>query len=75
MLWPWGLRAQCVTFKLGQKPAIQDNQVPTLRKWRKSLFQDSAVQDTLIPIEQYWQCIKTILRGEIYPCSKLDEYV
>lgn len=62
MLWPWAERAQLVPIKLGQKLPIQDNQIPLLRKWRKTMMENPICSELYIPVEKFWEVVQYKLK-------------
>lgn len=63
MMWPWAERAACVGIVLGQKLPIQDNQLPLLRQWRKSMLDDPVCSELYIPAEKFWKIVEYKLKG------------
>lgn len=71
MLWPWAERAACVGIVLGHKLPIQDNQLPLLRKWRKSMLDDPVSSELHIPAEKFWKIAESKLKGKEPPYDEL----
>lgn len=67
MLWPWAERGACVGLALRQKLPIQDNQIPLLRKWRKSMLEDPVCAELHIPAEKFWKIAEYKLKGQEPP--------
>lgn len=63
MLWPWAERAACIGIKLGTKLPVQDDQIPLLRKWRKTMRDDPIVAEIYTPPEVFWKVMESGLKG------------
>lgn len=71
MLWPWAERAPCIGFKLGQKLPIKDDQIPVLRRWRKTMHQDAICSELYNPPEKFWMIVEAKLKAEDPPYDSL----
>lgn len=71
MLWPWTELAGCVSITLGQKLPIQDNQLPLLRKWRKTMLDDPVCSELHIPIEKFAKIVECKKKGIEPPYDEL----
>lgn len=63
MLWPWAERAACIGIKLGTKLPVQDDQIPLLRKWRKTMRDNPIVAEIYTPPEVFWKVMEFRLKG------------
>lgn len=67
MLWPWAERSPVIGFKLRQKLPFEDNHIPLLRKWRKSMMEDPACSELHIPAEKFWSIAQYKFKNEEPP--------
>ncbi|XP_060520275.1 pyrimidodiazepine synthase-like [Cylas formicarius] len=57
MVWPWAERAGSFVIKFGQKPALSDDQIPLLRKWRKAMREDPVSSELYHGPERFWKVV------------------
>nr|AVT42187.1 glutathione S-transferase o1 [Lissorhoptrus oryzophilus] len=55
MLWPFAEITTVIPLKLGQKLPLQDNQLPNLRKWVKTISKEPLIRELSIPPEVFWK--------------------
>nr|UUV68067.1 glutathione S-transferase [Dendroctonus rhizophagus] len=62
-LWPWGERAGAMAIKLAAKLSLEDEQIPLLRKWRKSMLNDSVAAQLYHGPEIFWRVVQIKLKN------------
>ncbi|CAG9761796.1 unnamed protein product [Ceutorhynchus assimilis] len=63
MLWPWGERASTIAIKYKEKLPLQDTQIPTLRKWRKTMLEDPVAAELYLGPEMFWKVAECKLKN------------
>nr|UUB32727.1 glutathione S-transferase GSTo2 [Dendroctonus valens] len=62
-LWPWGERAGAMAIKLAAKLYLEDEQIPLLRKWRKTMIHDSVAAQLFHGPEIFWRVVQITLKN------------
>uniref|UniRef100_V5GSN4 Glutathione S-transferase omega-1 n=1 Tax=Anoplophora glabripennis TaxID=217634 RepID=V5GSN4_ANOGL len=63
MLWPWAEKTECIEIKQGTKLPVKDDQIPLLRKWRKTMRDYPIVKEIYTPPEVFWKVAECKLTG------------